>query len=130
VIVQQGRNQIVRSRYGVEVAGEMKVDIFHRDNLRVSAAGCSAFYAEARSERGFANGGDGILSDFVQSHGQTDIDRGFSFPCGRGIDRCNQNEFAVFFVFLAGQNIQRYFYFVLTVLFEIFLFQTQFFSDF
>src|SRR2546426_7860121 len=35
--VQHGRQQVVRARDGVEVAREMQVDVFHRDDLGVAA---------------------------------------------------------------------------------------------
>ena len=50
VIVEQAPKQIVRTRDGVKVAGEVKVDVFHRHDLRVAAAGRAALHAEARSK--------------------------------------------------------------------------------
>jgi hypothetical protein len=38
----------------VEVAGEVQVDVLHRHDLRIAAAGRAALHAEARAERGFA----------------------------------------------------------------------------
>ena len=46
VIVDQGGEKVVRRRDGVEVAGEMQIDVLHRHHLRIAAAGCTAFHAE------------------------------------------------------------------------------------
>ncbi len=54
VIVDQRREQIVRRRDGVEVAGEVEVDVLHRHDLRITAAGGTALHAERRPERGLA----------------------------------------------------------------------------
>ena len=54
VVVDQRRQQIVRRGDGVEVAGEMEVDVLHRHDLRIAAAGRAALHAEARAERRLA----------------------------------------------------------------------------
>ena len=50
VVIEQRREQIVGTGDGVEIAGEMEVDVFHRDDLGVAAAGRAAFDAEAGTE--------------------------------------------------------------------------------
>src|SRR3546814_18997385 len=54
VVVDQGRQQGVRRGDGVEVAGEVEVDVLHRHHLGVAAAGGAALHAEAGPERGLA----------------------------------------------------------------------------
>ena len=46
VIVQHGRQQVVRGGNRVEIAGEMQVDLIHGDHLGVAAAGRTAFDSE------------------------------------------------------------------------------------
>ena len=54
VVVDHRGEQIVGARDRVEVAGEVQVDIFHRHDLGVAAAGRAALHAEARAERRLA----------------------------------------------------------------------------
>ena len=54
VIVDQRGEQIVRRADGVEVAGEVEVDVLHRHDLRIAAAGGAALDAEAGTERRLA----------------------------------------------------------------------------
>ena len=67
VIVDQRRKQIVRRRDGVEVAGEMQVDVFHRHDLGIAAAGRAALHAEAWPERGLAKAAHGLLADAIEA---------------------------------------------------------------
>ena len=46
VIVEQRGEKIVRRRDGVEVAGEVKVDVLHRHDLGIAAAGGATLDAE------------------------------------------------------------------------------------
>ncbi len=50
MIVDHRGEQIVGRADGMEVAGEMQVDLVHRHDLGVAAAGRAAFHAEARAE--------------------------------------------------------------------------------
>ncbi len=50
VVVDQRAQQIVGAADGVEVAGEMQVDVFHRHDLSIAAAGGAALDAEAGAE--------------------------------------------------------------------------------
>ena len=49
VVVEQRREQVVGAADGVEVAGEVQVDLLHRHDLGVAAAGGAALHAEARA---------------------------------------------------------------------------------
>src|SRR5205807_6317468 len=48
--VEQGGQQVVRARDGVEVAREVQVDVLHRDDLRVAASRRTPLHAEHRSQ--------------------------------------------------------------------------------
>ena len=54
VVVQHRGQQVVGQLDGVEVAGEVEVDVLHRHHLGVAAAGRTAFHAEARAQRRLA----------------------------------------------------------------------------
>src|SRR6185436_291899 len=86
MIVDQRRQQIVGARYGVKVAGEVQVDIFHRHNLGVAAARRAAFAAEAGAERRFTKCDDGALADAVQAVAEADRSRRLAFAGRRWAD--------------------------------------------
>ena len=75
--VQHGGDQIMRGADGVDVAGQMQVEILHRHDLAVAAAGRPAFDAEGRTLRGLAHGDDRVLADML--HRLADADRGGGF---------------------------------------------------
>ena len=50
VVVNDGRQQIVRRRDGMEIPREMQVDVLHRHDLGITAAGRTALEAEAGAE--------------------------------------------------------------------------------
>ena len=54
VVVQHGGQQVVGSADGVEIAGEVQVDVLHGDDLGVAAAGRAALDAEHGAERWLA----------------------------------------------------------------------------
>ena len=66
VVVDHRREEVVRGRDGREVSGEMEVDVLHRDDLGVAAAGGSPLHAEARPERGLAQRDDRALAEAVE----------------------------------------------------------------
>ena len=49
VVVDHGGQEIVGCADGMEVAGEVEVNVLHGDDLCVAAAGRAAFYAEYRA---------------------------------------------------------------------------------
>ena len=83
MVVDHRREQIVGGADGMEIAGEMQVDVFHRHDLRVAAAGGAALHPEAGAERGLANADDGLLADGIERIAETDRGRGLAFA-GRG----------------------------------------------
>ncbi len=52
VVIQHGAAQVVGRGHGVNIAGEVQVDVLHGQHLGVSAAGGAAFDAEHRTEEG------------------------------------------------------------------------------
>ena len=94
VVIDEGGEEVVGGADGVEVAGEMQVDVFHRQYLRVAAASCTALDAEDGAERGFAHGDDGFFAETVQGVGKADGDRGFAFACRCRVDGGDEDKFA------------------------------------
>ena len=63
VVIQHSRKQIIGSADGVKVAREVEVDVLHRNNLGIAAAGSAALYTENRSERRLSQRNAYILAD-------------------------------------------------------------------
>jgi hypothetical protein len=61
--IQRGGHQVVRGGDGVDVARQVQVEIFHRDDLRIPAARRAALDAKGRSLRRLADGGDDLLAE-------------------------------------------------------------------
>ena len=51
MVVEHRGKQVVRRADGVEVTGKVEVDVLHRDDLGIAAAGGTAFHPEHRAER-------------------------------------------------------------------------------
>ncbi|MNC93586.1 hypothetical protein D3C83_102490 [compost metagenome] len=83
VIVEHRGKQVVRRADRVKVAGEVQVDLVHRDDLRVPAARGTSLDAEHRPERGLANADHDPLPQPPERHAHADGDRALPFP-GRG----------------------------------------------
>ena len=47
--VDRGSNQVVRGAHGVDVAREVQIEVLHRHDLRIAAAGRSALDAKRRA---------------------------------------------------------------------------------
>ncbi len=92
--VQQSREQVVGSPDGVEVAGEVQVDVLHGHHLGVPAAGSAALDAEHGPERRLAQGHDHVLAALGQGIGEPDGGGGLALAGGRGVDGGHQDELA------------------------------------
>ena len=95
VVVQQRGQQIVGKRDGVEVAGEMEVDVLHRHYLCHTAASSATLHAEHGAEARLAEADDGLLADLVQCVTEADGRRRLAFAGGRRADGRDEDEFAV-----------------------------------
>ena len=87
VVVDQRRQQIVRRGDGVEVAGEVQIDVLHRHHLGVAAAGGAALHAEAGPERRLAQAQHRLLADVVERVGEADRRGGLALAGRRRRDR-------------------------------------------
>ena len=94
--VDGGRAQVVRSGDGVDVAGQMEVELFHRDHLRIPAAGRSALDAERGTEGWLAYTSESSLAEMsVKSLAQTNGSGAFAFAERSWVDSCNYNVISV-----------------------------------
>ena len=95
VVVDQRGEQVVGEADGVEVAGEVEVDVLHRHDLGVAAAGRAALHAEHGPERGLAQADHRLLADVVERVAEADRGRGLALAGRRRGDRGDQDELAV-----------------------------------
>ena len=94
VIYHRGQ-QIVRRADGVDIAGEVEVNVLHGNYLRIASAARSALYSEHRAKRRLAQCSGRIFADLTQAIGKTYSSRGLALAC-----RCrrygrNKDELAV-----------------------------------
>ena len=94
VVVEHCGQQIVGRGDGVEVAGEMQVDVGHRHDLRLAATGGAALLAKARSETGLAERDRRLLAEAVEGIAQADRGRGLALASLGRADRRHQDELA------------------------------------
>ena len=95
MVIQHGGKQVVCRADGVKVAGEMQVDVLHRHDLCIAAAGSAALDAEDRTERGFAQGCRHRFANAVQPVGKPDRRGGLALAGRRRRDRRHQHELAL-----------------------------------
>ena len=96
VVVDGSGQKIVGRRNSVHVACKMEVNIFHRQYLRVTAAGSAAFNTEYGAERRLAQGDDGFMAHVVQRLGEADRRQRLAFAGRRRRNSRDEDELAVF----------------------------------
>ena len=116
MIVDHGRQQVICRGNRVKVAGKVKVQLLHGNQLRIAAAGCAALDAEARSQGRLSECQHDLLAEAVERICHTDADRGLSFSGRCRIDCRHQNQSAVLPVLNALQVILGQLGFVAAVL--------------
>ena len=94
--VDGGREQVGGSGDGVNIPGQMKVKVLHRDNLAVAAARGPSLDTEGRTLRGLADAGeDALLKMGAQGLGKSQGGGGLAFTQGRRCRRGHDDIFAV-----------------------------------
>ena len=96
VVVEHSGQQVVGCTDGVEVAGEVEVDVLHGDHLGVAAAGSAALDAEDRAQGGLAQSQDGVLADLLEAVCQADGRGGLALAGRGGVDGGDEHQLAVF----------------------------------
>ena len=95
VRVEQRREQVVRGPDRVDVAGEVEVQVLHRDDLRVAAAGRAALDPEHRAERGLAQAEHGLAAERAEPLRQRDRRRRLPLARLRRRDRRDADQLRV-----------------------------------
>ena len=72
MVVEHRRQQVVGGTDRMEVTGKVQIDVFHRNDLGIAAAGSTAFDTEDRSQGRFTQSDDRILADLAKSVRQAD----------------------------------------------------------
>ena len=78
VVVDERRGEVVRGADRVHVAGQVEVEVLHRDDLAVAAARGAALDAEHRAEARLADAHRRLLADPVEALGEPDGRRGLA----------------------------------------------------
>ena len=94
VVVDQRGEQVVRGGDRGEVAGEVQVDVGHRHDLAVAAAGRAALHPEHRAHRRLAQAGHRLLAQPVQRVGEADGGGGLALAGRRRRERRHQHQLA------------------------------------
>ena len=115
VVVDQRGQEVVSQADGIEVAGEMQIDVFHGHHLRHAAAGRAALHAKYRAQAGLAQANNGFLADTVQCIAQAHGGSGLALAGRCGADGGDQNQFAVGALVQAVHILQRHLGFVAAI---------------
>ena len=95
VVVDHCAEQIVGRADRVKVAGKMEIDVLHRHDLGIAAAGSTPLHAKARPEARLAQAQDRLFADVVEGIAQPDGGRCLALAGRRRGDRGHQNQLAV-----------------------------------
>ena len=120
MVVQNGAQQVVGRGDGVHVAGEVQIDVLHRDHLRIAAAGSAALDAEYRAQRWLAQGDDGVFADLLHRLAKTDGRGGLALTGRGGVDGGDQHQLAVGTVGQTVEQAVRKFCLIVAVRFQLF----------
>ena len=88
----------------MHIAGEMQIDIFHRQNLCITAARSAALDPKYRTQGGLTQGYNGIFSYFGHSLSQTCRRGCLPFSCRCRVDRCHKYQLSVRPLFQTGKD--------------------------
>ena len=95
VIVDQGREQVIGGANRMKVARKMQVDVGHRNDLGITAAGRAAFHAETRPEARLTQADQRVLSEQIHRVPETNRGRRLSLACRRRRHGCHQDQLSV-----------------------------------
>jgi len=129
MVVNHCGQQVVGSRNGVHIPREMQIDVIHRNNLRIAAASSTALDSKHRPQGRFAECYDGFFANLIKGLDKANARRGFTFPSRGRRDGRYKDQFPVGFLFQAFQYIKGNLCFIVTILFQFFRMDIQFFSN-
>ncbi len=84
MVIHHGGDEVIGGGDRVHVAGEVQIDVLHRDDLRVAAACRAALHAEHRAEGRLAQREAGVIALQPQRVGQTDGNGGLALRRASG----------------------------------------------
>ena len=90
-IVQERRRQVVGNADGMDVAGEVEVEILHGHHLAVASTSGATLDAEYRSQGGLPDADYGILAYGAQRLSEADGGDGLALAQRGGGDSCDVN---------------------------------------
>ena len=105
VVVQHGGAQVVGGADGVEVAGEVEVDVLHGHHLGIAAAGGAALHAEHGAQGRLPQGHQRVLAQAPHGVRQAHGGGGLALAGGGGIDGGDQDQLAIGALALAQQAV-------------------------
>ena len=118
VVVDESRHEVIGNTNGVEVAGKVEVDVLHRNDLSIAAAGSAALHAKYGAQRGLTQANDRLLAQAAQGVRQADGGGGFALAGRSGTDGSYQYQLGFERQILHGMDI--YFGLVMAVVLQIF----------
>ena len=119
VVVDHCRQQVVGGSNGMEITGEMEIELVHGQKLGIAAAGRAALHTEAGAQRRLTQSDYNLFAQFVEGVCHTDAGRGLAFAGGCRVDRRNKDQFAVRTVLQGLQIFLRQFCLILAVKLEV-----------
>ena len=105
----------MRARDGVEITGEMQVDVFHRHDLRITAASRTTLDAEARPKRRLAQADRCLLADVIETIAKSDRRCRLAFARRRRVDRGDEDQLAILAALKRFDELSRNLSFVMPV---------------
>ena len=98
VVINDGGQGVGCRGNGMKIAGEVKIDVFHGDNLCIAAASRTALNTHHWSLGGLTQGNDGLLAQLIQGVGKADEHGGLALAGGRGRYTRDKHQLALVFL--------------------------------
>ena len=105
VVVKHRGDEVVRSTDGMEVAGEVQVDVLHGNDLGVTAASGTALDAEHGAQRRLTQAQHRGLADLAQGVMQTHRRGGLALASRRRVDSRDKDELCLHGLILVGVDV-------------------------
>ena len=129
VAVDERGQHVVRGRDGVEVAGEMEVDLLHGHDLRIPPAGAAALDAEDGAHRRLAEAQHDVLADLPHALRERDRRGGLALAGLRRRDGRDAHDLGVGRVGEAVDRAQAHLGLVLPVQIDLVVFEAHLAGD-
>ena len=95
MIVQKGCKKVICRGNRMKISCKMKVQILHRNYLRIAASGCSSFYSKAGAQGRLPQGNDRFFGKSAEGLSKPYRCGSLSFSGRCWIDRRNQDQFSI-----------------------------------